>query len=73
MADYRKFKLEDLSGTSYVAVNGKVYDVSGSDLWEGGDHMGAHEPGGDLTAEMADAPHGIEVFEEFPVVGELEE
>jgi len=73
MADVKKFKPEDLEGTGYVAVNGKVYDVSGSDLWEDGDHMGAHDAGRDLTAAIADAPHGVEVLEEFPVVGEMEE
>jgi predicted heme/steroid binding protein len=78
VADEKKFKLEDLSkftgedGKSYVAVNGKVYDVSGSDLWEDGDHMGAHTAGSDLSAELEEAPHGMEVFDEFPVVGELE-
>jgi len=57
---------------TYVAVGGKVYDVSDSDLWEDGEHMGAHDAGHDLTAEMEDAPHGAEVLENFPVVGKLE-
>jgi predicted heme/steroid binding protein/uncharacterized membrane protein len=53
----------------YIAFQGKVYDVSGSALWEGGQHMGAHQAGGDLTGEFADAPHGEEVFERYPQVG----
>jgi len=57
---------------TYVAVGGKVYDVSDSDLWEDGDHMGAHDAGKDLTADLEDAPHGAEVLDDFPVVGEIE-
>jgi predicted heme/steroid binding protein len=30
---------------TYVAIEGKVYDVSGSDLWSGGDHQGMHSVG----------------------------
>jgi predicted heme/steroid binding protein/uncharacterized membrane protein len=57
----------------YIAFQGKVYDVSGSGLWEGGQHMGAHGAGGDLTGEFADAPHGEEVFERYPQVGVVRE
>jgi predicted heme/steroid binding protein/uncharacterized membrane protein len=57
----------------YVAVQGKVYDVSESPLWEGGEHMGAHAAGGDLTGEFEEAPHGEEVFESYPQVGVLVE
>jgi predicted heme/steroid binding protein/uncharacterized membrane protein len=53
----------------YIAFQGKVYDVSGSDLWGDGQHMGAHGAGTDLTGEFADAPHGEEVFERYPQVG----
>lgn len=55
----------------YIAFQGKVYDVSGSGLWEGGQHMGAHTAGGDLTGEFPDAPHGEEVFDRYPQVGVL--
>ena len=78
MGDREKMKPEDLAkfkgedGKTYIAYGGKVYDVSESDLWEDGDHMGAHDAGKDLTADMEDAPHGAEVLENFPVVGELE-
>jgi len=57
----------------YIAVKGKVYDVSGSPLWEGGEHMGAHKAGGDLTGEFEEAPHGEEVFERYPQVGVMAE
>jgi len=53
---------------AYVAVNGKVYDFSGSRLWAQGDHQGAHQAGRDLTAELAQAPHVRALVERFPVV-----
>jgi predicted heme/steroid binding protein/uncharacterized membrane protein len=74
----RKFTPADLAAQSgaegqpvYIAFQGKVYDVSGSALWEGGRHMVAHGAGVDLTGEFADAPHGEEVFERYPQVGVL--
>ena len=54
----------------YIAYRGKVYDVSSSSLWTEGQHF-EHFAGADLTDELADAPHGEEVFENFLVVGEL--
>jgi predicted heme/steroid binding protein len=80
MGDDDMMTLEELSKKTgaggedaYVAVNGKVYNVTSSDLWEDGDHMGSHAAGQDLTDAIADAPHGMEVFDDFPQVGELEE
>jgi predicted heme/steroid binding protein/uncharacterized membrane protein len=58
---------------TYIAFRGKVYDVSASGLWAGGDHMGQHHAGHDLTGEFPDAPHGEEVFERYPQVGVLQE
>ncbi len=57
---------------AYVAVSGKIYDVSASPLWRGGDHQGMHQAGQDLTEELKKAPHVRAVIERFPVVGELE-
>jgi len=75
----KKFTLEDLAKCdgregrpAYVAYKGKVYDVSKNDLWDGGDHLGMHEAGKDLTADMEDAPHDEDNILELPVVGELE-
>ncbi len=56
-----------------IACNGKVYDVSDSFLWQGGTHQVMHAAGADLTAGLADAPHGDDVLEEFSVVGVLVE
>ena len=55
---------------AYVAYQGTVYDVSGSYMWEGGDHEGMHSAGGDLTAAHDDAPHDVHVTD-FPAVGTL--
>jgi len=56
---------------AYVAVNGKVYDVSASPRWQRGDHEGAHRAGGDLTEELKAAPHVRSVVERFQVVAHL--
>ncbi len=55
---------------AYIAYQGKVYDVSGSSFWEDGLHFD-HRSGLDLTEEISSAPHGDEVFEDFPQVGLL--
>jgi len=53
----------------YVAHDGKIYDLSGSDLWKAGSHMRRHHAGADLTVDIGGAPHGPEVLERFPQVG----
>jgi predicted heme/steroid binding protein len=55
---------------AYVAVKGKVYDVTQSSLWDSGSHF-EHLAGMDLTEIFASAPHGEEVLERVTVVGEL--
>lgn len=55
----------------YIAYNGKVYDVTDSDLWMDGEHQGLHEAGMDLTEEIDEAPHEDDVFGDFDVVGTL--
>lgn len=74
----KKFSLKELKkydgvkGPAYVAYKGKVYDVSESPSWIDGLHGDEHEAGLDLTEAMADAPHGGDMLDGFPVVGELE-
>ena len=80
MAEQKKFtlkELEEFNGKNgkpaYVVYKGKVYDISQSDFWSDGDHMGMHNAGKDNTEELETAPHDEEVFERKTVklVGEL--
>lgn len=74
----KKFTLDELrrcDGTNgrpaLIAYKGKVYDVTGSFLWQEGRHQVLHSAGADLTDAMADAPHGDDLMERVPVVGAL--
>ncbi len=76
----KEMSLEELAAADgadgrplYIAWRGRVFDVSQSPLWESGLHMATHQAAADLTAELADAPHGEEVLERFPQVGVLRE
>jgi predicted heme/steroid binding protein/uncharacterized membrane protein len=55
---------------AYVAVEGKVYDVSKSRFWENGHHE-IHHSGLDLSDELRRAPHGKEVLRNMAEVGVL--
>ena len=57
----------------YVAVEGKVYDVSASSLWRNGKHQIIHLAGKDLTDAFGRAPHSIEYVEKYPMLGKLKE
>lgn len=61
------------NGKVYIAYQGQIYDVSESYLWDGGTHQGFHDAGKDLTEDLEQAPHGPEVFKDYPVVGTLKE
>ena len=74
----RKFKLEELKQydgkdgrRAYIALKGKVYDVTDSYLWADGEHQAQHEAGKDLTDEILDAPHGEEMLEHVKLIGKL--
>jgi predicted heme/steroid binding protein len=56
-----------------VAAFGIVYDVSASFLWMGGRHQVTHLAGNDLSSSLNNAPHGLDVFRKFPIVGLLVE
>jgi predicted heme/steroid binding protein len=76
MKEYTLEELADFNGKNekiYIAYQGQVYDVTGSTLWEGGNHQGLHDAGKDLTEAMDEAPHGPEIFKDYPVVGILKE
>jgi predicted heme/steroid binding protein len=73
----KEFTMEEVSRFNgndeeqvYVVYDGKVYDVSESEFWESGRHMGLHEAGRDLTEDLdLEAPHEVDVLEKYPVVG----
>jgi len=74
----KEFDLEELSGFNgedgipiYVAVQGKVIDVSDSKLWKNGLHMKRHHSGEDLTTDIKAAPHDLDRLDRFPQVGIL--
>ena len=56
---------------TYIALQGKVYDLSKSQLWPKGLHMNRHTSGKNLSADISAAPHGTEVLERYPQVGTL--
>jgi predicted heme/steroid binding protein/uncharacterized membrane protein len=56
---------------SYVAFEGRIYDVTSSRLWRNGKHFKTHQAGRDLTESMKAAPHGAGVLEKFSVVAEI--
>lgn len=76
----KEFSPEDLAEAdgkdgraTLVAVDGTVYDVSGSEKWANGVHMRRHQAGRSLTSEIGGAPHGREVLRRFHVAGTYEE
>ncbi len=56
-----------------VAVEGRIFDVTGRNLWRKGIHPGGHHAGHDLTNAFGGAPHGPEVLERVPPVGRVQE
>ena len=77
MENLKEFTLQELGAfdgkagkPAYVGYKGKVFDVTDSDQWIGGDHLG-HCAGQDLTEEMEIAPHADDVMEKFKVVGTI--
>jgi predicted heme/steroid binding protein len=74
----KEFNLEELKQyngqagkPAYLAFEGKVYDVTDSSFWQGGDHRGAHQAGKDLTEAIKVAPHNKGVFSRIKQVGVL--
>ncbi len=56
---------------AYIAYQNIIYDVSESSAWKNGTHMGRHSAGNDLTAMLAQAPHGENLVQAMPQVGKL--
>lgn len=61
---------------AYIAVDGVIYDVSGSSKWPEGRHSGCNlgaMAGRDLSDELESAPSSMRALvESLPVVGTLE-
>jgi predicted heme/steroid binding protein len=64
-------KYDGRNGPAYIAYAGKVYDVSASFLWQKGKHQVVHFAGDDLTEALKEAPHGPDLLNRYPIVGEL--
>lgn len=80
-AEMQTFTLEELSQytgkdgqPAYVAVDGVVYDVTNVEAWKDGEHQMGLTAGNELTEEITNqSPHGIQVLEGLPIVGEFVE
>jgi len=55
---------------AYIAVGGKVYDVTNVSEWRNGSHQGV-QAGQDLTQIILSAPHGEGVLQDLKIVGTL--
>lgn len=53
---------------AWVRVGERLYDVTGSARWQGGNHFRRHQAGQELSEALAGAPHGPEKLAAFPVV-----
>jgi predicted heme/steroid binding protein len=75
MRQFTKKELGQYNGKdgapTFIAYEGKVYDVSRSFLWQDGRHQVLYTAGADLTASLDQAPHGADLLERFPVIGLL--
>jgi len=73
--EFDKNELQSFDGKdgkkTYVAANGKVWDVTESKLWKNGVHMNRHQAGTELTEAISAAPHRTEVLQKFKQVGVL--
>lgn len=64
-------KYDGSNGVAYIAFRSKVYNVSQSFHWKRGIHQVVHRAGCDLTEVLEQAPHGADMLDRFPIVGEL--
>ncbi|MBN2536563.1 MAG: hypothetical protein JXB88_27015 [Spirochaetales bacterium] len=75
MIKLTKSELSHYNGTDnnpgYIAYNGKIYNITDSFLWKKGKHQVLHTAGEDLTEALKEAPHGEDLLDRVPVIGEL--
>jgi predicted heme/steroid binding protein len=55
---------------AYVAIDGKVYDVTNNQAWRNGSHQGL-QAGVDLSAFISQSPHGKGILGNLTIVGTL--
>ena len=55
---------------AYVAIDGKVYDVTNNSKWKNGTHQGLNA-GFDLSTAINQSPHGKGILGNLTVVGIL--
>lgn len=72
-----KEQLKEFNGKdgkpAYIGYKGKVYDISKSDFWPGGEHMGRFKAGEDLTDSIDMSPHGEKNIFRYEAVDTLED
>lgn len=58
---------------AYIAVDGKIYDVTDVEPWAGGVHAGGQfEAGSDYSEEIvSSSPHGLTPLEDLEPIGNL--
>lgn len=60
----------------WLAVDGKVYEISQSALWKDGQHTPSNEQaycGADMTEAMNAAPHGRKKLDQLTVIGTIKQ
>ena len=72
VSEYSTKTLAEFNGKNgakaYIAVSGKVYDVTNVAQWKNGGHKG-YTAGVDLTAAFANSPHTASLLATLEVVG----
>lgn len=73
----KEYTLEELKkyngkngSLAYVAVDGKIYDVTNNKKWKNGMHEGM-SAGQDISKAIQSSPHGKDILKEVPMVGVL--
>jgi predicted heme/steroid binding protein len=59
----------------YLAVDGVVYEIKDSSLWQNGQHTPSNGQGfcgADMTKAIGQSPHGKSKLEQLKIVGRLE-
>lgn len=69
-------ELKDFDGQdgskAYIAVDGKIYDVTDVEPWAGGVHQGKFPAGEDYTEKIkSESPHGLTPLDDLEPIGTL--